>query len=100
MTVTYNKSSPYYSTAIKNGYLDVMTSRDIPSQRDDILFTVTKNYENRPDLLAYELYGDVNLWWVFAVRNKNVIKDPLFDFNAGLKIYLPKLSTLKDSLGL
>jgi hypothetical protein len=77
-----------------------MTSRDIPSQRDDILFTVTKQYENRPELLAYDLYGDVNLWWVFAVRNKNVIKDPLFDFNAGLKIYLPKLSTLKDSLGL
>jgi hypothetical protein len=100
MTVTYNKSSPYYSTAIENGYLDVMTSRDIPSQRDDILFTVTKQYENRPELLAYDLYGDVNLWWVFAVRNKNVIKDPLFDFNAGLKIYLPKLSTLKDSLGL
>ena len=100
MSATYNKSSPYYTTEITNGYLDVMASRDIPGQRDDILFTVTKNYEYRPDLLAYELYGDVNLWWVFAVRNKNIIKDPLFDFESGLKIYLPKLSTLKDSLGL
>lgn len=100
MSATYNKSSPYYTTGVDNGYLDVMTSRSIPSQKDDILFTITKNYENRPDLLAYDLYGDVNLWWVFAVRNKNVIKDPLFDFETGLKIYLPKLSTLKTSLGL
>ena len=100
MSATYNKSSPYYTTEITNGYLDIMSAREIPGQRDDILFTVTKNYEYRPDLLAYELYGDVNLWWVFAVRNKNIIKDPLFDFEAGLKIYLPKLSTLKTSLGI
>ena len=100
MSATYNKSSPYYTTEITNGYLDIMSAREIPGQRDDILFTVTKNYGYRPDLLAYELYGDVNLWWVFAVRNKNIIKDPLFDFEAGLKIYLPKLSTLKTSLGI
>lgn len=97
---TYTKTSPYFTTEQTNGYLDVVTFRDIPSQTDDILFTVTKNYEHRPDLLAYELYGDVGLWWVFAVRNKSIIKDPVFDLNAGLKIHLPKLSTIKTALGI
>ena len=96
----YNKSSPYFNTQIVNNYLDVMELRDIPNQADDHLFEITKVYENRPDLLAYDLYNDVNLWWVFAIRNKKNIKDPVYDFTAGTKIYLPKLSTLKTVLGI
>jgi hypothetical protein len=99
MTI-YSKTSPYYATEITGGYLDVLTLRSFPNQKDDILFTVTNQYENRPDLLAYDLYEDVNLWWVFAVRNRNILKDPTFDLVAGIEIYLPKLQTLRDSLGL
>jgi hypothetical protein len=77
-----------------------MTFRDIPNERDDILFEVTATYENRPDLLAYDLYQDAKLWWVFSMRNKRLLKDPVYDLRAGVKIYLPKLSTLKRSLGL
>jgi hypothetical protein len=97
---TYHKTSPYGSTEIVNGYLDVMEFRDIPLERDDIRFEVTSTYENRPDLLAYDLYGDARLWWVFAVRNKRIIKDPIYDLTAGVKIYLPKMSTLKTVLGI
>lgn len=100
MSTNYNKLSPYYTTTDADGYLDVINFRDIPSETDDILFEITKNYEIRPDLLAYDLYGDVNLWWVFAVRNKTIIKDPVFDMVTGIKIYLPKLSTIKTSLGI
>jgi hypothetical protein len=98
MTI-YSKSSPYYNTAIVNNYLDVINFRDIPKERDDILFEVTATYEHRPDLLAYDLYKDQTLWWVFAIRNRSVIKDPVFDLVAGVKIYLPKSSTLKRVLG-
>ena len=98
--ISYSKTSPYYATDSSNGYLDVMKFRDIPAETDDILFEVTSTYENRPDLLAYDLYSDVNLWWVFAVRNKSIIKDPTFDLVAGVKIYLPKLSSIKKSLGI
>lgn len=96
----YNKTSPYFFTPIVNGYLDIMQMRDIPSETDDILFEVTSTYENRPDLLAYDLYENENLWWVFAMRNKKTLKDPVFDLVAGTKIYLPKLSTLQRILGL
>jgi hypothetical protein len=95
----YNKTSPYYTTNYSQGYLDVINFRDIPAEKDDIYFEITKNYENRPDLLANDLYKDVGLWWVFAVRNKATIKDPVFDFVAGTKIYLPKITTIKTALG-
>ncbi len=97
---TYSKTSPYYSTEQTASYLDVLSLRSFPSQKDDILFTVTAQYENRPDLLAYDLYNDTNLWWVFAVRNRSIIKDPTFDLVAGIQIYLPKLETIRSSLGL
>lgn len=100
MSATYSKTSPYYSTSVDNGYLDVIKFRDITENTDDVLFEVTSNYHNRPDLLAYDLYGDVNLWWVFAVRNKSIIKDPTFDLVAGVKIYLPTLENIKTSIGL
>jgi len=96
----YSKTSPYYTTPVTNGYLDVMAFRDLPNERDDILFELTNTYENRPDLLAYDLYKDSRLWWVFAVRNKRIIKDPVYDLKAGVKIYLPKMSTIKTVLGI
>ena len=96
----YKGTSPYFNTAVNNGYLDVIVWRDIPPQTDDILFQVTKNYEYRPDLLAFDLYQDVNLWWVFASRNPSTLKDPIFDLQAGTQIYIPKITTLKSTLGM
>jgi hypothetical protein len=96
---TYNKTSPYYNTLIVNNYLDVINFKDIPKEKDDIQFKLTATYEHRPDLLAYDLYKDHRLWWVFAVRNKSVIKDPIFDMVAGVKIYLPKATTLQKVIG-
>jgi hypothetical protein len=55
---------------------------------------------HRPDLLAYDIYGDSQLWWVFAVRNKDIIKDPVYDMVAGITIRLPQMTTLKQSLGI
>lgn len=95
----YNGNSPYFLTPITNNYLDVIEFRNIPAEDDDILFEITLTYEYRPDLLAFDLYQDVNLWWVFAVRNPTVINDSIWDFVSGTKIYLPKLSNIKSALG-
>jgi hypothetical protein len=97
--MAYSKESPYFRTEIVNGYLDVMSLRDLPNEKDDILFEITNTYENRPDLLAYDLYQDARLWWVFSIRNKNKLKDPIYDMKAGTKIYLPKMTTIKKVLG-
>lgn len=98
---TYPSTSPYYITDITNQkYLDFMDNRAIPMVPSDIYWEITTVYEYRPDLLAYDLYADSRLWWVFASRNPNRLKDPMFDFVAGVGIYLPKLDTLKNVLGL
>jgi len=99
MSSIYSKTSPYYTTPEQGFYLDVINFRNIPSVVDDVQFTVTSQYNYRPDLLAYDLYGDVSLWWVFAVRNKDTIKDPIFDLYAGQTIYLPQLQTIRAALG-
>ena len=98
---TYPASSPYYNTSVVNNqFLDVMVNRQIPMQPSDILWTIAAVYEYRPDLLAYDLYTDSRLWWVFASRNPNRLKDPYFDFVAGVQIYLPTINVIKQVLGL
>jgi hypothetical protein len=97
----YPATSPYYRTDIVNNkFLDVMINRPIPMQPSDIYWEITTVYEYRPDLLAYDLYADSRLWWVFASRNPNRLKDPYFDFVTGVGIYLPKAELLNQVLGL
>lgn len=98
----YPATSPYQSTDVVNKkFLDFMNYRPIPSYPSDILFTITEAYQYRPDLLAYDLYGDARLWWVFSVRNPNKLgPDPYFNFTSGTSIYIPTLSTLKSALGI
>lgn len=97
--VTYGTSSPYYLTGFNQFYLDVMTNRPIPAQSDDLLMQINNTYQYRPDLLSYDLYQTPNLWWVFYQRNPNTLTQPPFDFAQGVRIYIPKLTTLKSALG-
>lgn len=98
--MTYSQSSPYFSTSISNGFLGPMAHRAIPKSSDDIQYTIRGVHALRPDLLAFDLYRDAGLWWVFAARNPNTLEDPVFDFQAGVTIYLPKLEAIKLALGI
>ncbi len=100
MATTYKNTSPWYITPVKQNYLDILKIRAVSAETDDYLYTIETQYTHRPDLLAYDLYGDANLWWVFIQRNLNVLEDPIFDFVPGKKIYIPKGSKLKTALGL
>lgn len=95
----YKASSPYFQTGSYGIFLDVMINRSITKKTDDVLYEIDSVYQFRPDLLAYDLYGDSALWWVFAQRNPNALKDPLFDFKAGTKIFIPQKTTLQKDLG-
>jgi hypothetical protein len=96
----YSKTSPYFSTSLRAGYLDFINFRNITSYVDDVQYELSTKYEYRPDLLAYDLYSDSKLWWVFAVRNRDTIRDPIYDMVPGIVIYLPKISTLRSELGI
>lgn len=100
MATTYSKTSPYYGATLFGNFLDVVAERSIPKNASDVLYSIDAVYNNRPDLLANDLYSDSALWWVFAVRNPNVIQDPIYDFTAGTIIYIPKKDTIITALGL
>jgi len=100
MTPQYSNTSPWYTTKIKKNYLDILSIRPVSADPDDFLFTITSQYTYRPDLLAFDLYNDQTLWWVFIQRNLDVLQDPILDFVPGTQIYIPKGSSLKIILGL
>ena len=69
----YTPTSPYYNTGYTQFYLDAMRNRPIPNT--------------------------AALWWVFYQRNPNTLTAPPLDFQVGVQIYLPKISTLRSALG-
>jgi hypothetical protein len=96
----YSKASPWADTTQNNMYMDVLTIRPVPAEKDDIEYKIETQYKYRPDLLAYDLYGNSKLWWVFMQRNMSVIKDPIYDFEPGVTIKIPKKSNLQTYLGI
>ena len=92
---------PYSKTPINSaGYLDIFVPKPVPVSGNDILYEIIPAYTYRPDLLANDLCGKKELWWIFAQRNPDVLKDPVFDFISGTKIYLPQGSNLQSMMGI
>tara|TARA_B110000240_G_scaffold197418_1_gene252582 strand:+ start:3954 stop:4256 length:303 start_codon:yes stop_codon:yes gene_type:complete len=98
---SYGNTSPWKNTkVVDRRYLSHFEIRPVPAESDDVLYTIETQYTHRPDLLSYDLYGTPKLWWVFAQRNMDAIKDPVYDIEAGIEIYLPKGPALKQMLGI
>lgn len=57
----------------------------------DNYFTVTSQYENRLDLVAYEVYGSSLYWW--AIASASGIYDP-FDVKVGTILRVPPIETV------
>jgi hypothetical protein len=95
----YNTASPWANTRQNNFYLELLAIRPVPSEPDDFRYVIENQYRHRPDLLAYDVYGSAKLWWVFVQRNMSVLKDPIYDFEPGVVIYLPKKNNLQKFLG-
>jgi len=84
-------------------FLDINKLPNIRVTLNDEQYTIDPAYDQRPDLLASALYNNSRLWWVFALRNPDIIADPLRDFKAGTVIFLPSagsISALGDQVSL
>ena len=96
----YSTTSPWNKTQYtRQGALDILKIRPVPASDDDQSYVIETQYTYRPDLLSYDYYGTPKLWWVFAQRNMDIIKEPVFDFLAGTEIKLPSPDKLKKILG-
>lgn len=89
MTVQYKRNSNYRNTEISNGELGAYQPPITVDYSQTTQMEITQKYDRRPDKLAYDLYGDAKMWWIFLLYNRNQILDPIHDFTIGLTIFVP-----------
>ena len=90
MATNSKDTSQYLLTPVKNWYLDLWVPRTIAANDHDKILVIPPAFDQRPDLLSQQEYGTPKLWWVFSLRNPDLIIDPINDFVSGLEIYIPK----------
>lgn len=84
----YPPESTYNLTRLVGKYLTYYVHRPVrPDPTDRVSIINNGRYVFRPDLLAFDLYGDEKLWWVIPVRNG--FQDPVFDMTFGRDIIIP-----------
>ena len=84
------RSDSFYSNTFQRDfYLDLWQDPGMAFSNNDEKKTIPTKYHLRPDLMATEIYGSPNYWWIFALRNKDILIDPVEDFVAGLEIRIP-----------
>lgn len=101
MVVEYTKTSPYVNTPQRDlfiEYLDIYTNRPVVTDDSDEFIVIGPRFHQRPDLLSTELYSTPQLWWVFVVRNPNLMIDPIFDLKSGLEIFVPTRKRMLTSI--
>lgn len=84
------------TTEYTNGKLKWWERKILPTADTDVEFTVTTRYAGRPDLLAYDAYGSVQVMW--AILQYNNIIDPFSEFVVGATIKLPTASRMFNEL--
>lgn len=87
--MAYKRTSNLKATPVVNGYTDLYVPPILPDFTQANQTTITQKYHRRPDLLAYDLYGEARFWWVFVIYNKNQLVNPINDFILGTTIWVP-----------
>lgn len=75
----------YYGAQNKLTY-NTYKRKSFPVSPQDKYMVISKTREYRPDLVAFEQYGIVSLWW--KLLEANGMKD-IWDFKVGTNIRLP-----------
>lgn len=88
-----------FKNTIKSDYLqeEIYNLLDltflIPSRYNYNIFTVTKDYIARPDLISYDAYGDET--FADIICKVNGISNP-FELNEGMKLIIPSPENILD----
>ena len=68
-------------------YYKYLKYPDIPYSINDIYVSTISG--DRLDLLANQFYKDVDLWWIIATANHDIIRRDSFILEEGLEIRIP-----------
>lgn len=60
-------------------------------------YTVPPSQKNRPDMIAYQLYGSEDYWWLVLWMNN--LTDPFSSLNIGDTILIADLTDVNSLLG-
>ena len=91
----YTSSSPYFFTPIFGRFQLYYIHRPIaPNRLDTIVKLIDERYHRRPDNLAFDLYGDSDLFWV--IPNRNGLEDPVFDLTINNAYVIPHPSYVRS----
>lgn len=93
--ITYQKSSVYYLTPQSNNTLGTWVPPNVQPSDSDGVLVISSRYVHRPDLLSSDLYGTPKLWWVFAMVNPDLIKDPIYDLVDGVVVRYPSKTNIE-----
>lgn len=84
----YDSRSPYAKTQIDGRFLGHYVHRRAPAaDKSDKVMKVSLRWHHRPDLMAYDIYGDARYWWVIPARNG--LEDLTFGVEYGMKLFVP-----------
>ena len=93
----YTDKSYLKNAEFRKFFLDVAKLPKIETEVGDYV-VVPAECENRIDLFSYQQYGSSRLWWIIALANADMIKDPIWDFKSGMTIFVPKDAALLEKL--
>jgi hypothetical protein len=93
--VIYDQKSYLANTPFKKFYLDKARLASLSDAVGKEVI-VPPECEHRIDLFSYQQYGSSRLWWVIALANADLIKDPVWDFKSGMTILVPDRALLKE----
>ena len=60
---------------------------EIPLSVNDIYITTTSG--DRLDSLAHQFLNDVDLWWIIATANPDIIRRDSFNLKPGIELRIP-----------
>lgn len=93
------KSWLSFAPLLKSGDFVFWDTPDFPTltpSAKDRFIDVDSNYLGRLDLIAYDFYGDENLWWAIALANG--IDQVPTDMPLGTRIRIPDRSVISAAL--
>jgi len=85
----YRRTDVLQEEAGSDLFFDVWKPPRILRRTEPTIHVVTEEEIGRPDLIAFRVYGDSDMFWAIAIQDENQIFNPLRDMVVGQKLTVP-----------
>ena len=86
--------SLYTNTESNNFYKSYYEPIGIQKNSTDYYIIIPSEYHLKPGKMSLALYGTEKLFWIFSYFNRDILSDPVFDFQVGKIIRVPEKERL------